>query len=188
MLNSEIWKPILEFPGYEVSDAGEVRNAKNRQHLSQYKMPNGYMVASFSIDRTSSPAKRLVHRLVAEAFLPNPENKRTVNHIDGVKSNNCRVNLEWATYKENLDHAKAIGLAAYNFPTRGRKLPGRSENPKQSKFLGVCWVESRQRWVAKLVFEGRVFGQKRFTEEEDAARYRDELVKVNRLPLKLNFT
>ena len=55
--------------------------------------------------------KRSMHRLLMQTFVPNPENKAHVNHIDGVKSNNALDNLEWATPKENSQHAAAIGLS-----------------------------------------------------------------------------
>lgn len=58
-----------------------------------------------------------VHRLVAEAFIPNPENKRTVNHIDGNKLNNHIDNLEWATHAENIQHAMDLGLMHPNRKT-----------------------------------------------------------------------
>lgn len=53
----------------------------------------------------------LVHRLIAQTFHPNPENKRTVNHINGDKADNRACNLEWATYSENCKHAYRIGLS-----------------------------------------------------------------------------
>lgn len=67
----------------------------------------GYLTASFSGKHLS------IHRLVAEAFLPAPEQqfaKQTVNHIDGNKLNNCASNLEWASYKQNNNHARETGL------------------------------------------------------------------------------
>lgn len=62
----------------------------------------------------------LVHKLVALAFIPNPENKTTINHIDGNKRNNNVSNLEWATEKENQNHKWKNGLANYNRDERGR--------------------------------------------------------------------
>ena len=61
-----------------------------------------------------------VHKLVALAFIPNPENKTTINHIDGNKRNNNVSNLEWATEKENQNHKWKNGLANYNRDERGR--------------------------------------------------------------------
>ena len=61
----------------------------------------------------------LIHRLIAQAFIPNPEKKRCINHKDGVKTNNSLKNLEWCTYKENSVHALATGLRE---PTQGEKI------------------------------------------------------------------
>lgn len=61
-----------------------------------------------------------VHKLVALAFIPNPENKTTINHMDGNKRNNNVSNLEWATEKENQNHKWKNGLANYNRDERGR--------------------------------------------------------------------
>lgn len=65
---------------------------------------------SIGLWRNNIPTYKYLHRIVAEAFVPNPDNKRYVNHIDGDPSNNCASNLEWCTAHENMQHAKALGL------------------------------------------------------------------------------
>lgn len=106
----EIWKPIKGYEGfYEVSNKGNVRSIRKNTILSQtVGVKNGYCYVGFCKDGQNK--KMLVHRLVAIAFIDNPEGKRTVNHIDGNKKNNAVENLEWATYSENHKHAFANGL------------------------------------------------------------------------------
>lgn len=121
----EIWKDIEGFEGYyQVSNCGDIKSLDryticNRsgtqfaRHvperiLRQTSDCDGY----FRINLIKDNHERgfAVHRLVAQAFIPNPENKPTVNHIDGNKQNNCVDNLEWATYQEQNDHAVRLGL------------------------------------------------------------------------------
>ncbi len=111
---TEIWKPILGYEGlYEVSNLGKVRslNWKNKKgvvHELTYKLTRNY----FSVGLTKQGKQKWhkVHRLVATAFIDNPENKPQVNHKDCNKLNNCVSNLEWCTASENMRHAENNGL------------------------------------------------------------------------------
>lgn len=114
-----MWKKIL-FEGketiYSVSDIGEIRN-DNTGKLLKLSMQQGYYQVTLSINK--KPKRFRVHRLVAAAFIPNPENKPYVNHLDGCRSNNKINNLEWCTPAENTQHAIKTGLMK---PTRERKV------------------------------------------------------------------
>ena len=105
----EIWKSIA--PKYEVSTLGNVRSWKSGAPKILNSLPNnhGYLYVQLYIN--GKHEKHLVHRLVAQAFIPNPLNKREVNHIDGCKFNNRVENLEWSTRSENNQHAYDTGLA-----------------------------------------------------------------------------
>lgn len=101
----EVWKPIEGFPSYEVSNFGRINNIRRKRELNPgIDGSNGYKTVNL-YDETGRIHKKYMHRLVAEAFIPNPENKRTVNHIDCDKTNNRIDNLEWATDSENMRHA-----------------------------------------------------------------------------------
>lgn len=110
----EQWEDIEETKGvYQVSNKGRVRRIgtyKNQftEWKSEYILKpaihqRGYLFVQLSVN--NKILRRYVHRLVAQAFIPNIENKETVNHINGDKTNNCVENLEWCTYLENNIHA-----------------------------------------------------------------------------------
>lgn len=106
----EIWKPVKGYEGfYEVSDHGNVKSLRKNKILKQtVGVKNGYSYVG--LYKEGKDKRVLVHRIVATAFIDNPMQKRTVNHKDGNKSNNCVENLEWATYSENHRHAFKNGL------------------------------------------------------------------------------
>jgi hypothetical protein len=93
---------------YFVSDKGDVLNKRNGITRKASVTKWGYARVSFYIN--GKVRNYPVHRLVASAFLPNPDNLPVVNHIDGNKLNNCVDNLEWCTYAHNVRHAVRTGL------------------------------------------------------------------------------
>ena len=94
-----MWKVSDLYPNYEVSDQGEVRNAKTKKLLSLKKKIRGYIYVHLHQDGKSKVVT--VHRLIASAFIPNPNNLETVNHINYIKDDNRVENLEWMSYSEN---------------------------------------------------------------------------------------
>ena len=103
-------KPVEEFPNYQISPEGIVTN-KSGRIIKPETTRNGYQRVSLSNDKIKH--KRLsVHRLVAEAFIPNPDNLPQVNHIDENRLNNRVSNLEWCTPLQNLTHSKVIEKAS----------------------------------------------------------------------------
>jgi hypothetical protein len=107
-MEKEIWKESAVFgEQYFVSNTGKIKS-KDERILKPYLAKNGYYFITLYFE--SNKRTLLVHRVLALTFLPNPENKQMVNHIDGCKTNNNLSNLEWCTPKENSQHAWAAGL------------------------------------------------------------------------------
>jgi hypothetical protein len=102
----EIWKSIKGYEGlYEVSNLGNVK----RKGFELKKIDrNGYY--RVCLQKNKKRNWRSINRLVAEAFIPNPENKPQVNHINAIKTDNRVENLEWTTGIENIRHARKMGL------------------------------------------------------------------------------
>jgi hypothetical protein len=99
----EIWKDVCNYEGdYQVSSFGRVKSLwfNKETILKPHRNIHGYLYINLRKDNKTK--FRRVHRLVAEAFLPNPENKTDVDHIDRVRDNNTLDNLRWATRSENL--------------------------------------------------------------------------------------
>lgn len=100
---NEIWKDIEGYEElYQVSNLGRVKRVTTGRILKSVKASNGYL--SVSLYKDNIQTTNTIHRLVAQSFIPNPENKPEVNHIDEDKLNNMVSNLEWMTPKENLNH------------------------------------------------------------------------------------
>lgn len=110
----EIYKDIIGYEGfYQVSNLGNVkrlnyRNSGKERCLKNYLSHIGYY--KICLSKNSKVITVNVHRIISQAFIPNPENKSQVNHKDGNKLNNNVENLEWVTSKENTQHAHNIGL------------------------------------------------------------------------------
>lgn len=132
-MENEKWLPIEGFSRYEISNWGRVKSLErttpngNRggvRHRPEKIMKGcnfGYEYLKVNLrDDSGKTHNKKVHRLVAQHFIPNPDNKPCTNHKDFNRCNNHIDNLEWVTYKENNDHKKAAGRAR-----------GRCSKPKQ---------------------------------------------------------
>lgn len=108
----EVFKDVVGFEDYfQISNLGKIFSKRSNKILKLHTNKSGYVSLATKIGgRQGTSHCFRVHRLVAEAFLPNPENKLEVNHKDGIKTNNKISNLEWVTSSENKIHSNISGL------------------------------------------------------------------------------
>lgn len=149
--SSERWKAVVGFPSYAVSTLGQVLSyQRSRVTLLSPKIgKQGKGYFDVGIRKADGTRKYLrISRMVAEAFVPNPENKPQVNHKDGNKLNNIWTNLEWATGKENVQHAHDTGLCS----------PSNGETHYRAKLSDLQVAEIRKKYICPCVEK---FGRKR---------------------------
>ena len=163
------WKQIQGYEGYYVSDRGDVKSY-NSDHAGHILKPNksdkGYIRVSLRNSKGGSSTMN-VHRLVASAFIPNPDNLPQVNHKNGIKDDNRVENLEWVTSSQNVKHAyevlgKQSGAQGKHFERKAKLLPIEVKIVRQTdipnielaKYLGVtdsCICHIRQRRTYKYI-------------------------------------
>ena len=154
-MNKEIWKPIEGYEGlYEVSNYGRIKSiigfngheyVKRNKILknSRQNAKSSYYRSVVNLCKNKKAKTYKVHRLVARAFIPNPNNYPEVNHIDGNPLNNRVENLEWCTTKHNIHHAIDNGLQVYSINTINRETMVELLNngytyDEISNFLGIA--------------------------------------------------
>lgn len=164
----EIWKSVKGYEGlYEVSNFGKLKGLKRtinqgkchrtwEEHIVKFGVDgDGYFRTNLAKDGVNKTVK--VHRLVAEAFIPNPLNLPEVNHIDGNKQNNNVKNLEWCTRSENLKHAVKIGLKRLD----GEFNPSHKLTIEQAEFIKKSYIPRHPEFGAVAL--GKRFGVHRKT-------------------------
>lgn len=158
---NEIWKDVVGWEGlYIVSNLGNIRSLDRRikgpqpngrlikGKLRKILISNGYASVNLIDKQTGRSTRNSVHRFVAEAFIPNPENKPCVNHIDGNKQNNHVSNLEWCTYKENSEHAFRTGLSKPHKFTEEQKQKIRQSG--KGKLNLALWQKNNKTKMAEM--------------------------------------
>lgn len=141
--NETEWRSVIEYPNYEVNQFGEIRHKVRKQILKPRSNNGGYQYVNFRINgRLQNFA---VHRIVANAFIPNPNGYTEVNHIDRNRMNNCVENLEWVTSSQNKQHAYLLsenkicrGKRVDQFTKDGKYIKTFDSVSEAAKEMGCC--------------------------------------------------
>lgn len=161
MFNMENWKDVPDYEAfYEVSCRGNIRNKKSGKILSN----NSKTYVFVMLFKNGNFKRFLAHRIVAKAFIPNPLNKKEVNHINGIKNDNRIENLEWCTSGENINHSWRIGTSK---TTDGMRKAGKAlwasgtqgmfvKKPVKDKSTGIVYSSRRELAKAANISEAMV--------------------------------
>lgn len=137
----EIWKPIDGYEGlYTINSFGTVKNAKEKEKIP-FVTTDGYFRVTLS--KNGKRRHHLVHRLVAIAFVPNPENWPIINHKDENKQNNSADNLEWCSYKYNINYGnhnqnRGAGRKVLQFKFDGEFVASYRSTREAERITGIC--------------------------------------------------
>lgn len=145
-----IWKQIEDFPNYSVSSDGQIRNDKTGKLRVLSLDHNGYVVCGLS--RSGKRKECKVHRLVAYAFIDNPNNKPHINHKNGIVTDNTVNNLEWCTQQENTYHAWNI----LDSSERRKKMAGLLRQDETESVPDVCMTNEEAIKILKSKMDGSV--------------------------------
>ena len=162
----EIWKDIPQYEGYyQVSNYGNFRSIDRivkYKNFGTRKYPGKYLLTETAKDgykrivlmKDGIKKRYQAHRLVALTFIPNPDNKSIINHIDGNKGNNIVSNLEWCTASENMIHADNTGLRdmSKHHPSNAKKIKCLETNEIfVSYYRAVKWLGKTSNSISALV-------------------------------------
>ena len=139
LLNLTIWKTIDDYPNYEVSITGSVRNVNTKRILKQKIVGiDGNKYYAIDLWKKNNGKMFKIHRLVAKAFLPNVENKECVDHVDNNKLNNTISNLRWCDLSENQHN---------------RRL----NNNSTSSIKCIYWNKKANKWHAQIMLNNKKY-------------------------------
>lgn len=169
-LPSEVWKPIDGYENYQVSNMSRVRSfprvstdkmGRVRLDIGCILIPlddnSGKGYKKYMLRNKNGYRNILAHRLVAQAFIPNPDNKPFINHIDGNPSNNNVFNLEWCTAKENAQHAIRTGLHTPKISDEMEKKANKVTSiPVRCVEAGVIYKSIRQASIALKISDSTI--------------------------------
>ena len=150
--NTEVfgWEAVLGYDGkYLISKRGDVYSVRNKKIIKPF-ISNNYKQVELNLNGKAT--KHLVHRLVAQTYIPNPNNLPCVNHKDGNKTNNDVSNLEWCSYSENMQHASVTGL----LHTKGSDNPASKLTEDEVKYIRSVYKKGDKEYGSSAL--GRKFG------------------------------
>ena len=134
-MEDEVWKEISDFDDYMISNLGKVKSFKqNSDRILKPSINHGYYYVNLT-NNNEKKVNKYIHKLLAEVFIPNPDNLPNVDHIDTQRLNNDLSNLRWASHSQNC----------YN---QNKKI-----SKSSSKYKGVFWNKKMQKWHAQVKFE-----------------------------------
>lgn len=161
----EIWKDIEGYEGmFRVSSYGKIYSIprpSTKGGIRKINIDKGYMYVNLRKDGKKG-SNKFIHRLVAKHFIPNPENKTQVNHIDGNKLNNMVDNLEWNTPQENINHYISTSNKSYS-----------------SRFVGICLKGGK--WYSRYTVNGKRVHLGYFKTEEEAYQAKLNFMRENNI-------